>query len=51
MILLDFVGERGLRIPREGSSDAALWRKLRAAAAARGVGRVFPPGTSGRDPR
>lgn len=42
MVLLDFVGERGLRIPRESYSDAGLWRRLRAAARAVGVGRVFP---------
>jgi glutaminyl-peptide cyclotransferase len=42
MILLDFVGERGLRIPREGFSDAGLWRRLRAAAKQVGVERVFP---------
>lgn len=42
MILLDFVGERGLRIPRESNSDERLWRKLRAAARAVGVARVFP---------
>jgi hypothetical protein len=42
MILLDFVGERGLRIPREELSDPALWRRLRAAARRVGVARVFP---------
>lgn len=42
MILLDFVGERGLRIPRESYSDAGLWRRLRAAARGVGVGKVFP---------
>jgi glutaminyl-peptide cyclotransferase len=42
MILLDFVGERGLRIPREAYSNAGLWQRLRAAARAVGVGRVFP---------
>ena len=42
MILLDFVGERGLRIPREELSDRALWRGLRAAARRVGVGPVFP---------
>ncbi len=47
MILLDFVGEKGLRIPREGNSDIALWRKLRAAARRAGVGRVFPADTQG----
>ena len=47
MILLDFVGERGLRIPREDLSDAGLWRALRAAARRVGVGRVFPPRRQG----
>lgn len=42
MILLDFVGERGLRIPRESYSSAGLWQRLRAAARAVGVARVFP---------
>lgn len=41
MILLDFVGERGLRLPREESSDAALWQRLRDAARRVGEGRVF----------
>jgi hypothetical protein len=47
MILLDFVGEHGLRIPREDYSNAGLWRRLRAAARAVGVGRVFPPSDLG----
>ena len=47
MILLDFVGEHGLRIPREELSDAALWQRLRAAARRVGVGSVFPEGTQG----
>ena len=42
MILLDFVGEKGLRLPREDFSDAALWGRLRRAARRVGVGRVFP---------
>jgi len=42
MILLDFVGERGLRLPREQLSHRGLWRQLREAAQAVGVGRVFP---------
>ncbi len=42
MILLDFVGERGLRIPRESYSNRGLWQRLRAAAKAVGVGKVFP---------
>ena len=45
MILLDFVGERGLRIPREQLSDVALWRRLRAAAKRAGVAEVFPART------
>ncbi len=41
MVLLDFVGDRQLSIPREGLSNAGLWRRLRAAArAGRGGGRV-----------
>jgi Zn-dependent M28 family amino/carboxypeptidase len=47
MVLLDFVGEPGLRIPREGLSHAGLWRKLRVAARRVGVGRVFPPRSQG----
>ena len=43
MILLDYVGSKRLRLPREGSSDEALWRRLRAAARRVGVQRVFPP--------
>jgi glutaminyl-peptide cyclotransferase len=42
MILLDFVGNKGLRIPREGYSNAGLWQRLRGSARAVGVGRVFP---------
>ncbi len=42
MILLDFVGNKGLRIPRESYSNAGLWQRLRAAARAVGVGKVFP---------
>jgi len=44
MVLLDYVGNRNLRLPREGTSDPALWAQLRAAARAIGVGRVFPAG-------
>jgi glutaminyl-peptide cyclotransferase len=46
MVLLDFVGQRNLRLPREGFSDSGLWRKLRAAAQSAGYGSVFP-GTAG----
>ena len=47
MILLDFVGEKGLRIPREGLSDDDLWRKLRQAARRVGAAKTFPGGTQG----
>ena len=43
MILLDFVGDKRLSIPREGFSRPGLWRRLRAAAKRVGAGRVFPP--------
>jgi glutaminyl-peptide cyclotransferase len=42
MILLDFVGERGLRLPREQYSNAGLWQRLRDAARTVGVAKVFP---------
>jgi hypothetical protein len=47
MVLLDFVGDRRLRIPREANSSPGLWRRLRAAAKRVGADRVFPPETSG----
>jgi hypothetical protein len=42
MILLDYVGNRGLRLPRERTSDRRLWAQLRAAAKAVGAQSVFP---------
>src|SRR4051812_12042676 len=42
MILLDFVGDRNLSLPREGTSDIGLWSRLRKAATAAGVGAYFP---------
>jgi hypothetical protein len=42
MVLLDYVGNKGLRLPREGSSTPWLWARLRAAAHAVGALRVFP---------
>jgi glutaminyl-peptide cyclotransferase len=42
MILLDFVADKHLSLPREGSSDIALWAKLRSAARRAGVGAYFP---------
>ena len=48
MILLDFVAEKGgMRIPRESSSDIALWKRLRAAAVAVGAKSAFPDETAG----
>jgi hypothetical protein len=46
MILLDFVGDRRLSIPRESYSDPRLWRRLRAAARRVGAGRTFPSGVA-----
>jgi hypothetical protein len=42
MLLLDYIGNRGVRLPREGSSDPQLWSAIRAAARRVGVGAVFP---------
>lgn len=41
MLLLDYVANKGLRLPREGTSDAALWAQVRGAARRVGVGAVF----------
>jgi hypothetical protein len=43
MVLLDYIANRGVRLPREGSSTPALWARVRAAANEVGVGAVFPP--------
>jgi glutaminyl-peptide cyclotransferase len=42
MVLLDFVGDRRLRIPREDLSDLRLWARLREAAGQVGTRRTFP---------
>jgi glutaminyl-peptide cyclotransferase len=42
VVVLDFVGQANLEIPREASSTPTLWNRLRSAAAAVGVGSVFP---------
>lgn len=44
MILLDYIAEKGTRIPREGGSDMELWRRLRAAAERVGAAATFPEG-------
>jgi glutaminyl-peptide cyclotransferase len=45
MILLDFVADKELSLPREGSSDPKLWSRLRTAAKRAGVGSYFPNAT------
>ncbi len=45
MVLLDYVGNKNLRLPREGSSTQELWDDVRAAARAVGVGQTFPDDT------
>jgi glutaminyl-peptide cyclotransferase len=43
MLLLDYVGNKGLRLPREYNSTISLWAKVRAAARSVGAERFFPP--------
>lgn len=45
MILLDYVGNKNLRLPREANSDPRLWRELRRAAASVGAASFFPAAT------
>jgi len=42
MVLLDYVGNKGLQLPREGTSSIALWNRLRSAARRVGAQRFFP---------
>jgi hypothetical protein len=42
MVLLDFVGDKDLSLPREGTSNIRLWGKLRTAARRAGVVSYFP---------
>ena len=44
VVLLDFVANQQLRIPREAGSDPHLWSRLRKAAKTVGVGSTFPAG-------
>jgi peptidase M28-like protein len=44
MVLLDYVANKGLRLPREASSTPALWAQIRRAARAAGAIRQFPTG-------
>ena len=47
MVLLDFVGDRELSLPREANSDEVLWERLRAAAHRVGAGSAFPARRTG----
>jgi len=47
LVLLDFVADKRLRIPREAGSDPALWARLRAAARKVGAASTFPAGATG----
>ena len=44
MVLLDYVANRGLRLPREQTSDVGLWARIRAAARRTGNATFFPDG-------
>jgi glutaminyl-peptide cyclotransferase len=46
-VVMDFIGQRDLRIPREMNSDVGLWQRLQAAARSVGAGAVFPDATAG----
>jgi Zn-dependent M28 family amino/carboxypeptidase len=45
MVLLDYIGDKGLQLPREANSDARLWSSLRSAARSVGALRFFPRAT------
>ena len=47
MVLLDFVGQRNLRLMADASADADLWAKVRRASHNAGVQRVFPSDVQG----
>ena len=42
MVLLDFVADTELSLPREGTSNVRIWTRLRAGAKKAGVGSYFP---------
>jgi Zn-dependent M28 family amino/carboxypeptidase len=44
MILLDYIANRGARLPREGNSSEGLWDQLRRAAEQVGTEAIFPAG-------
>ena len=45
VVVLDFIADKRLRIPREEGSDPELWSRLRTAARRVGAGSTFPAGT------
>jgi glutaminyl-peptide cyclotransferase len=45
MLLLDYVGNKGLRLPREANSTTSLWKVVRSSAKGVGAGSVFPDRT------
>jgi glutaminyl-peptide cyclotransferase len=45
MVLLDYIGNKGVRLPREGTSTASLWDEVRAASKRVGVQAIFPDKT------
>jgi Zn-dependent M28 family amino/carboxypeptidase len=45
MLLLDYVGNKGLRLPREANSTTSLWKVVRSSAKRVGAGSVFPDRT------
>jgi hypothetical protein len=45
MVLLDYIGNTGVRLPREGTSTTALWQQVRAAAKNVGELAIFPDTT------
>ncbi len=47
MVLLDFIGQRGLRLTADASAVADLWAKVRRAARKAGVARLFPADVQG----
>jgi peptidase M28-like protein len=44
MVLLDYIANQGVRLPREATSTKELWARVRDAAGKVGVGAVFPDG-------
>ena len=48
LVLLDFVADKHLSLPREEGSDPRLWARLRAAAKRVGAGSAFPARTQGQ---